>query len=112
MVHWEWSRKQGEIEHNGNTLDIYDGNCLLVALQRQEQNDDGLWTYYMPPLFYNDEAHAKRCLGLVRDSDDLFEHLDLKITLYRKMWDKATLKKIIGLFAQREGNTTIVIKEE
>ena len=111
MVRWEWNRKQGEMEHNGCTLDIYDGNCLFVALQRQKQEDDGNWTYYMPPFFWDDEAHAKRCLGLVKDSDDLFENLDLKVTLYRKMWDKATLKKIVGLFAQRTGNTTIEIKE-
>ena len=111
-VTWEWNRKQGEITHNGNTLDIYDGNCLLVALQRQKQDEDGEWTYYMPPFFWNDEAHAKRCLGLVKDNDDLFEGLDLKVTLYRKMWDKATLKKIVALFAQRIGNTTIEIKEE
>jgi len=112
MLHWNWDRKQGEIEHNGCTLDIYDANCLFMALQRQKQDDDGNWTYYMPPFFWDDESHAKRCLGLVKDSDDLFEHLDLKVTLYRKMWDKATLKKVVALFAQREGNTTIEIREE
>lgn len=112
MLCWNYDRKQGEIEHDGHIMDIYDGNCLLIALQRESKLENGNWRYYTPPFFFDDDVHAKRTLGLAKGFDDVFENLDVKITLYRKMWDKSALKKIITLFAQREGNTTIEIREE
>ena len=44
--------------------------------------------------------------------DDIFEGIDVKLTLYRNTWDKAELRKVITAFAQRKGNTTIEIREE
>ena len=112
MVRWDWGNKLGEIEYDGRVLDIYSGNCLMIALYRDEMNDEGLWTYHMPPLFFDDDTHAKRCLGLSKGFDDIFEGLDIRITLYRCKWDKTDLKKIISLFSARKGNTTIIILEE
>lgn len=111
MLNWRWDRKQGVLEYDTHVADLYDGNCLLIALYRKKELDDGNWEYWTPPLFFDDDVHAKRVLGLVKGYDDMFEGLDVKITLYRNMWDKATLKKVVGLFAQRAGNTTIEIRE-
>lgn len=108
-VTWSWNRKQGELKYDGYTLDLYSGNCLLVALLREKQKPDGSWTYFMPPYFFDDDTHAKRCLGLAKGFDDMFEGLDIHLTLYRDMWDKPHLKKVVGLFALRTGKLTVEI---
>jgi len=112
MLRWDWKRKQGELEYDKFHLDLYDGNVLFMGLFRDKLCDDGEWQYGGIPLFFDDDVHAKRCLGLAKGYDDMFEGIDVKLTLYRKMWDKAELKKIVSLLAQRMGNTTIEIKEK
>ena len=112
MLRWDWNRKQGVFEYDGRIADLYDANCLFMGLYREKKNEDGTYSYYGFPLFFDDDVHARRVLGLVKGYDDIFEGLDVKLTLYRKNWDKAELRKIVSLFAQRSGNTTIEIREE
>ena len=110
-VIWSYNRKQGELTFdNGTTgtIDLYEGNCLLVGLNRLRMTPDG-WEYQMPPYFFNDETHAKACLGLTKGYDDMFEGHDIHLTLYRNMWSKSDLKKLISLFVQRTGKLTLEI---
>ena len=110
---WSWKHKQGEILMDGNVYDLYAGNCLLIGLCRKQKMDDGEWEYYMPPLMFMDETHAKRCLGITKDYNgqynNIFENAFEKITLYRNKCDKADFRKIVTLFAQATGNVNIEI---
>lgn len=113
MLNCDFAKKMGLLEYDGQIADIIEGNCLIVMAYRKTEEPPKSWDeYWCPPLFFNDEVHMKRCLGLVKGYDDIFEGLDLKLTLYRSKWDKAELRKVLNAFAQRKGNTTIEIREE
>lgn len=112
MLNCDFAKKMGILEYDGRVADIIWGNCLVVILYRKK-NDPQTWDdYWTPPLFFNDEVHMKRCLGLNKGYDDIFEGIDLKLTLFRNKWDKTEFRKILNAFAQRKGNTTIEIREE
>ena len=113
MLNCDFAKKMGKLEYDGKIADIVWGNCLFVAIYRKTEKVPESWDeYWCPPLFFNDEIHMKRCLGLAKGYDDIFEGLDLKLTLYRSKWDKAEFRKVLNAFAQRKGNTTIEIREE
>jgi len=113
MLNCDFSKKMGKLEYDGKVADIVWGNCLVVILYRKTKEAPTNWDeYWTPPLFFNDEVHMKRCLGLAKGYDDIFEGLDLKLTLFRNKWDKAEFRKVLNAFAQRKGNTTIEIREE
>jgi len=113
MLNCDFAKKMGKFEYDGQIADIVWWNCLFVAIYRKTNEAPQTWDdYWTPPLFFNDEVHMKRCLGLVKGCYDIFEGLDLKLTLYRSKWDKTEFRKVLNAFAQRKGNTTIEIREE
>jgi hypothetical protein len=112
-VNWQWDRKQGEIVIDGSVADIYAGNCLFIAMFRKQKLPDGKWEYYMPPLFFDDEVHMKRCLGITKDYNgeynNLYENQIDRLVLYRNKWEKADFRKVVSNFALMSGDVTIKI---
>ena len=72
---WDWNSKVGEAtfermtgasENSPFTIDLYQGNALLIGLY--EFVKDGVERYNMD-FFFVDEGHMKRCLGLQKNND-------------------------------------------
>lgn len=93
-VNWLWKNKMGEIScQRGETkykLNVYSGNCLAVFVYHYTQNGE---PYYTMHGFFNDAEHLKRCLGLVKDHDNIYgdEWKKWKLNTYFK--DSLTLAK-------------------
>lgn len=76
---WDWKPKYGEIWYrdtrpNGKdwVANIYVGNAPLIAIQEWEETDDSgeVHNMYAPYLFFCDDGHAKRCLGLAKGATE------------------------------------------
>ena len=65
-----WDFKEdliGRIEYRGTDVarKIYDGNAFAIFLNEWEENGQSL---YSLACFYADKEHAKRCLGLTKET--------------------------------------------
>lgn len=112
MITWDWKSKYGEmiINNRGNefTINLYTGNCLLIGLHEFKDPATGEDKYNMY-TFFIDDTHAKRCLGLVKGYDSIF---DDNTQLVKLRFDKSKAKnmtKLITLFAKAFDNLTIEI---
>ena len=105
-VRWEWKQKVGEFTFDGQTVNLYEGNCFLIGI-KEFKNDEGEDVYNLS-WFFADKQHAKRCLGLEKGSYDMFEGNVDHITLYM---DKChNWKDIIVLFGKTQKNIVMTIK--
>ena len=78
-LYWEWKDKVGEsifenLEGKEYTINLYQGNAFLIFINEYTETDDNGEVHNMYNLhsFFCDEAHAKRCLGLVKDTSNIF----------------------------------------
>lgn len=71
-INWNWSKKHGEMDVMFNnekyTVNIYESNALLCAIYEFEKDRKSVYNLY---TFWSDKDHAKRCLGLVKDHDNI-----------------------------------------
>ena len=91
---WEWKKQSGTITQKiGNkeqTFTWYEGNAMMIVLY-EYTNESGEDMYQMG-WFFDDEEHAKRCLGLVKGKDCSLEGIT-SLTIYRensRQWEKIT----------------------
>ena len=112
---WEWNRKIGESVHEDDkgrrfTLSLYEGNALLITLyEYKNENDEEM---YNVNDFWVDPEHARRCLGLTKGYDNIYERSYDKIvnfTFYTDMIATSTLKKLIDLITRGLPNVPILI---
>lgn len=117
-IQWNWNEKCGEAiirqtingESKEYTKTLYEGNAFLIFLS--EWNEDGVDKYSLYS-FFADERHAKVCLGLTKDHDNMFvgEYAELvKIIINKKK--SRNYKKIVSLFASAFDNIDIEIFSE
>lgn len=99
---WDWKSKCGEaIVKSGDrefTIDLYNGNAYLIFIHEFEE--DGVEKYELYS-FWADKTHAKRCLGLEKDTYNLYAEGHSVVTKFRI--NKAKCRKaaeIIGLIAK------------
>lgn len=117
-VVWRWKDKYGELiveqtldgETKEFTKNLYDGNCLLIALNEWDEGENHMYSLY---TFFSDDEHAKRCLGLAKGYTNLFnegfDHIK-KLRINKKKCRK--WKRIITLFAQAFDNLEIEVYSE
>ena len=83
-VNWNWKHKMGVITwhnpHNNTNIkvNIYNANCLGALIYEFKENDKEMYDFFG---FWNDITHLKRCLGLVKDYDNLYKDKIIKIKL-------------------------------
>lgn len=80
-LNWLWSEKCGELTFSQNykgeeykefTVDLYQGNALLIMIYPYKENGEdwySMWGWFL------DKGHMKRCLGLEKSSDGTKENL-------------------------------------
>ena len=109
-VTWSWEEKRGEItskKSNGKNYvtSIYEGNCPLISLYEFKENGEDMYNMHM---FFIDDSHAKRCLGLTKEKDNLYPDVT-KIKISR---EHRHFKKIVKWFSEAYPNITIEIYTE
>ena len=84
-LNWDWNKKIGTIDifnyDEVRTYQLYQGNAFLIMLWEYEEDGKEMWQMHN---FFIDKEHAKNCLGLTKDYDNMFntEYYKLKkITL-------------------------------
>ena len=124
-IQWEWSDKCGSMtieqkQEDGSwvpfELSLYQGNCLLVMLWENPEDDT-----YQFHGFYSDEAHAKNCLGLNKKGgytrnilENDFQRVT-KIRLNKAKFDQykaKNFKTLVSLFAQAFDNIVLEVVTE
>ncbi len=109
-LNWKWDMKCGELtlvqEHDGkkyeHILSLYQGNAYLIMLNEDSENN----TYEMFS-FWVDKPHAKRCLGLVKGSANVYYGDFTKLKINKSKCRKAD--EIVSLFVKACDNITIEV---
>ena len=116
-LNWSFKEKCGEATlRQGDrefTLHLYQGNAYLIFLNEWEEDGEGRYSLYS---FFADKTHAKKMLGLQKNSDgekvNYFDGYD-KFTKFR--FNKAycrDLNEIVGLLIKAFDNIDIEIYKE
>lgn len=122
-LRWDFNEdKMGYVHYaDGNTIKLYNGNAFCIMLTEWEEDGKSL---YSLASFFADKEHAKRCLGLAKEtkgqdpvgfptyiwtqeSDDPI-YMD-KVVLYTKARGARDLAQLL---IKAFDNITIEMKEE
>lgn len=113
-LNWNWSEKCGELifEERGKEFkyNLYKGNAYLIFVAEFEE--DGVERYTVAS-FWVDKAHAKRCLGLEKGTDNIYDNGWQKVKKFRinkKKHSKAA--EIVGLLAKAFDEIDIEVYSE
>lgn len=123
-LNWLWKDKCGEIvfeQTRGTgenektfeyTLSLYEGNAFLIMIH--EYKDDNGNDIYNMYSFFVDKTHAKKCLGLQKNSDGKLNNIfeggfdTFKVLRINKAKSR-NYKDIISMFAQAFEKITIEV---
>ena len=112
---WRWKEKRGQIIGRDNdgkifSANIYEGNAPLIALSEWDEGEDH---YYAPYLFFVDDEHAKKCLGLKKNTDGEKRNLYPEIEEVRLSKNHSHYKEIMMWFDKAYDNIVLAtIKED
>ena len=105
-LNWKWENKIGEatmdVTGGKYTLSLYTGNADIIWLYEYEENGEKMYSLYS---FWDDETHAKKCLGLTKGYDN--NALGMVKFRINKAFPKAL--KYVGLVAKAFDDITIEI---
>lgn len=125
-LHWQWKDKCGEVvlvrtypdeKTEEFTVNIYQGNAFLIFLYEFVDKDTGKNMYNLFS-FFNDEEHAKRCLGLDKEygNENIFDNGIDKLVRLRldksRFTYKKDFKKVLELFIKAFDELTIEFYKE
>lgn len=118
-LNWNWDEKCGEAtfrqelkgeEPKEYTVNLYTGNAYLIFMYEWEE--DGVEKYSVHS-FWVDKDHMKRCLGLVKDSHNMFDVSYSKLVKIRLEKKKCRyMKDIVTHLMKAFDNLTIEIYTE
>lgn len=95
MLVWSWSDKCGELTDRYGTVNLYEGNALLIMI-KEWTLEDGTEQYQVVS-FFCDKEHAKNCLGLSKGHENIYESSPWeKLILYT---NKSRNWKVIAEYA-------------
>lgn len=109
-LRWQFDEPGGTVtvqnaEGAERTDNWYEGNALMIVTNEWEKDGE---SYYSLGWFLADEAHAKACLGLAKDSENMFAPGRIsKLTINRKhcyQW-----KKLVSLMTKAFPDIEIVL---
>ena len=119
---WSWKEKRGQIFYRHNHYDendnvvmkeceanIYEGNAPLIALDEWKEGGE---YWHAPYLFFCDDTHAKKCLGIISGNDGTKRNLYDKIYKIRISRKHRNFKKIVKWFMDAFDDIVIDIYDE
>ena len=108
-LNWYWDDKVGEAEvfnyDKVVTYNLYQGNAFLIFIY-EYKDEDGKDMYSLAS-FFADETHAKRCLGLAKDCDNIFNTTYSKLLKVRINKKYSYTKKLVDMLIKAFDNITI-----
>lgn len=118
-LYWDWKEKVGEatFEQKGKeyTISLYKGNAFLIFINEYKETDSEGVEHNMYNLysFFCDEAHAKRCLGLTKGTDNMFNDEYCRLTKIRLNKARYTCtNKLVSMLIKAFDNLDIEIYKE
>lgn len=120
-LYWEWKDKVGEAvffntqTNKEYTISLYKGNAFLIFINEYKETDEKGEEHNMYNLhsFFCDEAHGKRCLGLVKGTDNMFNDDYCRLTKIRLNKDKYPYtKKLVDMLVKAFDEITIELYRE
>ncbi len=73
-LNWSWSEKCGEAVFEQRdkefTVNLYQGNAYLIFIYEYKEDDKDMYNLW---TFWADKTHAKRCLGLEKGYENLYD---------------------------------------
>ena len=119
-LYWDWKDKVGEAifknrEGTEYTISLYKGNAFLIFINEYKETDENGEVHNMYNLhsFFCDEAHAKRCLGLVKGTDNMFNDDYCRLTKIRLNKARYTcVNKLVSMLIKAFDNLDIEIYTE
>lgn len=119
-LYWDWKDKVGEAIFVSNvgkeyTINLYKGNAFLIFINEYKETDEKGEEHNMYNLysFFCDEAHAKRCLGLVKGTDNIFSggfYQMKKIRINKEKY--SCTNKLVSMLVKAFDNLEIEIYKE
>jgi hypothetical protein len=83
-LNWDWNKKIGTIDifnyDEVRTYQLYQGNAFLIMLWEYEEDGKEMWQMHN---FFIDKEHAKNCLGITKDYNNIFDTERYKIKAIR-----------------------------
>jgi len=120
-LYWEWKDKVGEAvflnmqTNKEYTISLYKGNAFLIFINEYKETDENGEEHNMYNLFsfFCDEEHGKRCLGLVKNTDNMFNDEYCRLTKIRINKDKYPYtKKLVSMLIKAFDEITIELFKE
>ena len=119
-LYWDWKDKVGEAIFESNvgqeyTINLYKGNAFLIFINEYQETDEKGEVHNMYNLhsFFCDEAHAKRCLGLVKGTDNMFNDGYCRMKKIRINKEKySCTNKLVSMLVKAFDNLDIEIYKE
>ena len=119
-LYWDWKDKVGEAIFESNvgqeyTINLYKGNAFLFFINEYKETDEKGEEHNMYNLysFFCDEAHAKRCLGLVKGTDNMFVDGFYRMKKIRINKEKYSYtNKLVSMLVKAFDNLDIEIYKE
>lgn len=97
MLRWDFNKKVGELKIKNYakkeiTLNLYQGNALLIACWENETQYQVIW-------FFSDAEHMRRCLGLEKGEleicDNIFSEEPWEVLTFNEKMDNKDMIIII-----------------
>ena len=114
MLNWQWDEKVGEVDiYNYDkvvTYSLYQGNAFLIFVYEYTENGKSM---YSVNNCFVDEAHAKRALGIDKNSKTTYGDNTLNQPSYKlqeiriKKKDYKHTKKLISMLVEAFDELTI-----
>lgn len=116
-LNWNWNEKCGEavFEQNFNgtkefTVSLYQGNAFLIFIYEYKEDDNDMYSLW---TFWADKVHAKRCLGLEKGYENLYNDGRDKLKKIRLNKAKCSnVSEIVRMLVKAFDDLTIEIYSE
>lgn len=103
---WNWGSKSGTITYGGVTHEWWEGNAMMIVIDRTEDEYEVMW-------FAIGETHMKNLFGLAKGHTNVFAKRGItveKLVIYRK--HTTDWIKLVKLFLKAFPEIVIEIREE
>lgn len=116
-LNWSWSEKCGEAvfeqtfdETREFTTSLYQGNAYMIFIYEYKEDDKDMYSLW---TFWADKTHAKRCLGLEKGYENLYNDGRDKLKKIRLNKAKCdNLAGLVGMLVKAFDDLTIEIYSE
>lgn len=112
-LHWNWNEcigeatfETGQADRPYITVNLYQGNALLLFLHQFKENGADMWSMYS---FWVDKDHMKNCLGLTKGNSNIYKDIPCRLASIKLNKETKYLKDIVSCLIKAFDNIQIKI---